>query len=193
MIPEDTQMEDRDILALLNARDEAALRETKEKYGPYCLAVARNVLGGEEDAEECLSDVLLRVWNAVPPAEPRDLRAYLAKVTRSIAIDRLRAGNAAKRGGGEAAIAIDELAECVSGNGDAESEVMARALGEAVDRFLRRQKTRDRALFVRRYFFAESNAEIAKRFGMRENSVAATLSRMRRRLRDDLEKEGFTP
>ncbi len=185
-------MEDRDILDLLQKRDEAALRETKEKYGAYCLAVARNILGSEEDAEECLSDALLKLWNAVPPAEPKDLRAYLAKLTRGVAIDRLRAAGAQKRGGGEGSLALDELGECVFGAGDAESEVMARALGEAVDRFLRRQNARDRALFVRRYFFAEGCAEIARRFGMRENSVSAALMRLRRRLRNDLEKEGFT-
>ncbi len=186
-------MEDREILALLNERDESALRETKAKYGAYCLAVARNVLGSDEDAEECLSDALLKLWNAVPPETPRDLRAYLAKLTRSVAVDRLRAASALKRGGGEAALALDELAECVSGAGDAESEVLARALGEAVDRFLRKQTERDRALFIRRYFFAESCAGIARRFGMRENSVSAALMRLRRRLRSELEKEGFTP
>ena len=186
-------MEDREILELLGERDEAALRETKAKYGAYCLAVARNVLGSEEDAEECLSDALLKLWNAVPPETPRDLRAYLAKLTRGAAIDRLRAASAQKRSGGEALLPLDELAECVPGAGDAESEVMGRALGEAVDRFLRKQNARDRALFVRRYFFAESNAQIARRFAMRENSVSAALMRLRRRLRSELEKEGFTP
>ena len=185
-------MEDREILALFNARDEDALRRTSEQYGAYCRAVAANVLGSPEDAEECFSDALLRAWNAIPPAAPDDLRAYLAKLTRGLAIDRLRAAGAAKRGGGEAPLVLDELAECVSGAADAESEVLARALGEAVDRFLRRQSARDRALFLRRYFHAESHAEIARRFGMRPNSVAAALSRLRRRLRADLEKEGFT-
>ncbi len=186
-------MEDRDILALFNARDEDALRRTSERYGAYCRAVARNILGSEEDAEECLSDALLKLWNAVPPETPRDLRAYLAKLTRSAAVDRLRAASAIKRGGGEASLALDELAECVSGASDAESEVLARALGEAVDRFLRKQTERDRALFIRRYFFAEPCAVIARRFGMKENSVSAALMRLRRRLRGELEKEGFTP
>ncbi len=186
-------MEDREILALLQKRDEAALRAAKEKYGAYCLAVARNVLGSDEDAEECVSDALYRLWNAVPPETPRDLRAYLAKLARGVAVDRLRAASAQKRGGGETPLVLDELAECVSGAGDAESEVMARALGEAVDRFLRKRTARDRAIFIRRYFFAEPCAAIARRFGMRENSVAAVLLRLRRRLREELEKEGFTP
>lgn len=185
-------MDDRKILELFNARDEAALRRTSEKYGAYCRAVAGNILGSAEDAEECLSDALLRAWNAIPPAAPGDLRAYLAKATRALAIDRLRAEKAEKRGGGQAQLVLEELTECVSGAQDAEGKVMARALGEAVDRFLRRQGARERAIFIRRYWFAEGNGEIARRFGMRPNSVAAVLSRLRRRLRAYLEKEGFT-
>ena len=186
-------MDEKEILALLEARSETALRHTSERYGAYCRALARNLLGSEQDAEECINDALLRLWNAVPPARPENLRAYLAKTTRALAIDRLRAAGAAKRGGSQARLALDELAECVSGGTDAEDEAMARALGEAVDRFLRGQAARERAIFLRRYFFAESNAEIARRFGMKENSVAAVLSRLRRRLRTELEKEGFTP
>ncbi len=185
-------MDDREILALLNARDETAIVRASEEYGAYCRSIARNVLGSDQDAEECLNDALMRLWNAVPPAQPENLQAYLAKTTRALAIDRLRASGAARRGGGQVHIALDELAECVSGVSDAEGEVMAKALGEAVDRFLRKQTVRDRAIFLRRYFFAESNAEIALRFEMKENSVAAVLSRMRRRLRAELEKEGYT-
>ena len=185
-------MDDREILALLNARDETAIVRASEEYGAYCRSIARNVLGSDQDAEECLNDALMRLWNAVPPAQPENLQAYLAKTTRALAIDRLRASGAARRGGGQVHIALDELAECVSGVSDAEGDVMAKALGEAVDRFLRKQTLRDRAIFLRRYFFTESNAEIALRFEMKENSVAAVLSRMRRRLRAELEKEGYT-
>ena len=186
-------MEDRAIIALLRERDEAGLRAAGEAYGAYCRRLAENLLGSGEDAEECWSDALLRLWNAVPPEEPRSLRAYLLKLTRAAAIDRLRAEKAQKRGGGSMPLLLDELAECLPGGSDAESEVLARALGEAVGRWLRNLPARDRALFVGRYFRGDAPEDLARRLGMRANTVSAALGRCRRRLRAYLEKEGFIP
>ena len=186
-------MEDRAIIGLLLKRDEAGLRAAGEKYAPCCRSLAENLLGGSEDAEECWNDSLLRLWNAVPPEEPRSLRAYLLKLTRAAAVDRLRARTAEKRGGGTAHLLLDELHDCIPGGGDAESETEARLLGEAVGRFLRAQSRRDRTLFVRRYFYGEGTGELAERFGMGENAVSAALRRCRLRLRAYLEKEGFDP
>ena len=186
-------MEDRAIIDLLLAHDEAGLRAAEEACGAYCRRLAENLLGSGEDAEECWSDALLRLWNAVPPEEPRRLRAYLAKLTRAAAIDRLRSEKAQKRGGGSLPLLLDELAECLPGEGDAESETLTRELGEAVGRWLRGQSARDRALFVGRYFRGEPPEALGRRFGMRPNAVSAALGRCRRRLRAHLEKEGFIP
>lgn len=185
-------MEDARIIELLWRRDEAGLQGARESYGALCTGLADNLLGSREDAEECFSDALLRLWNSVPPERPQHLRAYLAKLTRSAAIDRLRALMAEKRGGGVSDALIDELAECVSGREDAESETMTRALGEAISRFLRNIPARQRTLFVRRYFRGEPVQELAGRFGMRANSVTVSLKRTREKLRAYLEQEGFT-
>lgn len=185
-------MEDTRIIELLWRRDEAGLQGAREAYGALCSGLADNLLGSREDAEECFSDALLRLWNSVPPERPQHLRAYLAKLTRRAAIDRLRARSAEKRGGGAAETLIDELAECVSGGEDAESETMTRALGEAISRFLRNIPVRQRALFVRRYFRGEPVQELARRFGMKPNSVTVSLKRTREKLRAYLEQEGFT-
>ena len=186
-------MEDTRIIELLWRRDEAGLQAARESCGALCTGLADNLLGNREDAEECFSDALLRLWNSVPPERPRHLRAYLAKLTRHAAIDRLRALTAEKRGGGEAAALLDELAECVSGREDAESETMSRALGEAISRFLQTLPARQRTLFVRRYFRGEPVQELARHFGMRANSVTVSLKRTREQLRTYLEQEGFTP
>ena len=185
-------MEDERIVELLWQRDESGLREAKEQYGPFCRSLADNLLGSPEDAEECWSDALLRLWNTVPPERPRHLRAYLAKLTRSAAIDRFRSETAQKRGGGEATLLLDELAECVSGGEDAESETLSRALGEAISRFLSKLPERQRQIFILRYFRGEPVYALAKRFGMKPNSVTAALLRTRAALRSYLEKEGFT-
>ena len=184
-------MYDHEIVALLWRRDESALRACEEKCGAACRALARNLLGSGEDAEECWNDALLRLWNAVPPERPLRLGAYLAKLTRGVAIDRLRMERAEKRGGGELPLLLDELAECVSGAESAESEALSRELGAAIGAYLRTLPQTKRALFVGRYFRGESVAELARRCGMRENSVNAALRRIRQGLRSYLEQEGF--
>lgn len=128
----------------------------------------------------------------MPPERPEHLRAYLAKLTRRLAIDRLRSASADKRGGGELPLVLSELAECVPGGDGPEDAAVTRALGEAVSRFLRTLPARQRQMFVRRYFCGEAAGALAKRFGIRENTVSVTLRRTRAALRAFLEKEGFT-
>ena len=185
-------MEDSQIVALLWHKDETGLRAAETRHGAACRTLAKNLLGSAEDAEECWNDALLRAWNAIPPERPLKLRAYLAKLTRGVAIDRLRAASAEKRGGGETPLVLDELAECVSGVEDAESEAVSRELGAAISRFLLTLPARQRELFVRRYFCGEAVRTLAKRYGMKENSAAAALKRSRDALRSFLEKEDFT-
>ena len=106
-------MEDREIVELYWQRDERAIAETEGKYGAFCRAIARNLLDSPEDAEEAFSDALLRAWNSIPPSRPACLDAYLAKLSRRAAIDRLRHDRAGKRWSGEAALALEELADCL--------------------------------------------------------------------------------
>lgn len=186
-------MEDERIIRLLWERDEKGLREAGEKYGSLCRSLAERILGSPEDSEECWGDVLLRLWNAVPPERPACLRAWLLKLTRGISIDRLRAARAEKRGGGEYPLLLEELGDLVPGSPGAEGDVLARELGEAVSRFLRKQSPEDRSLFLRRYFYGERVTALALAFGMKENSVSVRLGRIRARLRSELEKEGLIP
>ena len=186
-------MEDSRIIELYFERSEQALTETESKYGAYCGAIASNILPIREDAEECVNDTWLKAWNAIPPERPLHFRAYLAKLTRAAAIDRLRERNAAKRGGGAYALILDELAECLPGGENPEDAVETKALGEAVSRFLRTLPHREREIFIRRCFYGEATREIAARLGMRENSVSASLLRTRQKMRAALKKEGMIP
>lgn len=106
-------MDDERIIELFLARDEGAVTAASEKYGAYCRAVALGMLGDERDAQECVNDALYRLWAAIPPARPRSLRAFLGRITRNIAINTLRDTRRQKRGGGEAELALDELAVCL--------------------------------------------------------------------------------
>lgn len=184
-------MNDEQILALYFARDERAITETNAAYGAYCMEIAGRILSDRQDAEETVNDTLFQAWHAIPPKRPTVLKLYLARITRNLAFSRYRAQTAEKRGGGELTLVLDELTECVSGNDDPEAELDAKELSAAIHRFLERVSDRDRRIFVRRYFFLDSTAEIAHRHGIKESNVLMILTRIRRKLKEYLIKEGF--
>lgn len=188
-------MDDRAIIALYNARDEQAIAETAHKYGTHCLAVAENILASIRDSEECVNDTWLQTWNSIPPANPHSLRAWLSRITRNLALNRLAARSAEKRAGDNCALALEELSECIAAPADTESEVIRReqttALAKSLNRFLQTLPTRDRDIFLGRYYFLYPAKEIAHRLGMKENYVRNILSRTREKLRDHLRKEEF--
>ncbi len=184
-------MEDSQIIELYFERKEEAIKETDSKYGSYCFAIADNILHNAEDAEECVSDTWLKAWNAIPPGRPTVLRMFLAKITRNLSFNRYHAGNAKKRGGGEIHLALEELAECIANESDTESEYMAKELEQCIRSFVRDLPEREGNVFVRRYFFTEPVAEIAKRYHMTDNHVMVVLSRVRRKLKAHLSKEGY--
>src|SRR5699024_1694314 len=102
-------MEDQEILGLLEKRSEQALGEVERRYGALCLGLARRLLGRAEDAEECVNDAYLRLWNAVPPAKPQSLGAYLCRIVRNLALRRIDRQGARCRCGESYALALEEL------------------------------------------------------------------------------------
>ena len=183
-------MDESYIVGLFFARDEAALAECRRRYGAYCRAIARNILGREADAEECENDVYLAAWNAIPPAQPRSLRAFLGKIARNLALGRYERESAQKRGGGEVTLALEELQECAGGE-SAEQTLETAELGRSIDRFLRTLPETECSLFLRRYWYLDSMETIARRFGLREGAVKTRLHRTREKLRVFLRKEGY--
>ncbi len=184
-------MEDSQIIELYWQKNADAISETADKYGAYCFTIAENILHNTEDSEECVNDTWLHAWNAIPPQRPNVLRMFLAKITRNLSFDRFHAQKAEKRGGGEIALVLDELGECLDGRADTEAAYEAKELRRSIRRFVRALPARDGNVLVRRYFFAESVAEIAKRYGLTENNVMVILSRTRRKLKAHLLKEGY--
>lgn len=183
-------MTDEEIIDRYFDRNESAIRLSQGRYGAYCRSLIGRILGSPEDVEECLSDLWLRAWESIPPNRPGNLKLYLAKIGRNLACNRLRKQRAVKRGDGMDAV-LEELSECIPGGVSAEDSVRAKELTSAVNRFLRTLPERECNVFVRRCFWAESLDEIAKRYGMRKNTVSVTLHRTRAKLRDYLIKEGY--
>lgn len=184
-------MRDELIVQLYWDRDEEAIVHTRRKYGGFCYRIARNVLALHEDAEECVSDTWLRAWNTMPPQRPSLLQQFLAKITRHLAFDRFKRNTAQKRGGGQLELVLSELETCIPGPGTPEEDFIAKELADSVNRFVQALPERDANVFVRRYFFTEPMSDIAARYGMTDNNVAVTLSRIRSKLRVHLEKEGY--
>ncbi len=185
-------MDDQDILSLYTSRDERAVAETAAKYGRYCETVARHILTSHEYAEECVNDTWLRAWNSIPPACPQNLGAYLAKITRRLALDRLAENRAEKRGGFDTPTPLDELADILPSPDTPDSELSARALTQDVDAFLRTLPARTADIFVLRYFFGEPVGIIAARRHMTPNTVSALLSRTRKKLKTYLKGKGYS-
>ena len=183
-------MEDGEILKLFLERSEQAVTELSEKYGAALLRLALNITGSREDAEECVNSALMRVWSSVPPARPEMLRAYALKITRNIALNRIKYNSAEKREG--AALCLEELAEVIPSGKSVESTIEDKELGLIMDAFVRRLGETDRIIFVRRYFYLEPTAQIAKRLGMSGEAVRARLTRLRRKLKKQLSDNGVT-
>lgn len=184
-------MNDDQIIELYWQRNDAAIQETSRKYGAYCFAIADNILNCREDSEECVNDTWLQTWNSIPPQRPNIFRIYLAKIIRNLSFNRHQAQHAAKRGGGEITLVLDELAECIAGESDVVDTYQQKELEQSINCFVRSLAERDGNIFIRRYFFTESVSQIAKCYHLTENNVMVILSRTRRKLRIYLEKEGY--
>lgn len=184
-------MDDQYIIDLFWNREPEAIRLADLSYGTYCFSIANHILNDRLDAEECVNDMLLRAWETIPPERPKFLRAFLGRITRNLAINRFQRETAQKRGGGELPLVLEELSYCITGDSDPETSVSAKELGKCVNTFVKSLPSRDRNVFVRRYFFTESVEDIAKRYSLQKNNVLVILHRTRNKLRKCLIKEGF--
>ena len=185
-------LQDEQIIDLYFDRDERALTETSDKYGNYCLTIARNILNDEETVKECFNDTLFQSWNAMPPHRPSCLRVFVGKITRNLSLKRVRSAQTLKRGGGEAVIALDELEECVPDITASSSEQIEEnmVIRETLKAILTELPVQNRRIFVRRYWYCSSIEEIAKAMDLTEGNVRTILSRVRSKLKAALERAG---
>lgn len=184
-------MDDNGIIQLYWDRNDQAIQATSDKYGPYCKAIARNILNSEEDAEECVNDTYLNAWNAMPTHWPEQLAAFLGKITRNLSFNKYKHNHTEKRGGGEMALILDELTDCVSDKDAIDQVIDRQELIKSIHSYLRSLSASKRNLFVRRYWYADSVAEIARDSGMLHGTVSKTLERTRKELKAYLIERGF--
>lgn len=185
-------MEDDKILDLYFARSERAITETQNKYGTFCGRIAGRILRSREDADECVNDTWFAAWNAIPPKRPTFFRAFLAKITRNLALNVLEKSEARKRGEGETESCLEELEEVLpSAANGLENTADEIALGRILNRFLAKQSESARKIFLQRYFYMLPVDEIAVGCHLTPSGVRMSLLRTRKALKDTLEEEGI--
>lgn len=184
-------MEDEKIIELFFARDEKAISELDNKYGKECYRISTNILGNRLDAEECVNDAYLGVWNSVPPNKPKPLLTYLCRVVRNISTKRYYENTAMKRNS-HYDIALDEIENCLSSQSSVEAEYDNTELAHIIESFLDTLTIENRVIFMRRYWFSDTYGEIAERVGFTEKNISVRLTRLRKQMKIYLNKKGIS-
>lgn len=184
-------MDDLQIIGLFFKRSERAVAELSDKYGALCMSVAVNVLQNTEDAEECVNDAYMKVWEHVPPDEPKSLSAYLLRIVRNLSVNRLRDNSRDKRSANYASC-IDELEELIPSSSSVEDEISEKELGAYISEYVKTLSTENRMIFVRRFFYMDSVGDVAKATGLRTGTVRTRLTRLRAGLKEYLKEKGVT-
>lgn len=182
-------MEDEKIIDLYWQRDQAAIYETDLKYGRQLKSLSLHILNSKEDAEECVSDTYMAVWNSLPPHRPSRFQAFIAAILRNVSLKRVRERCTKKRGGGQLALALEELDECLGSDFCVEREYEQKELAGKIDQFLFSLSPDDRKIFMCRYWLVSPVNEIADRMGFSQSKVKSSLHRTRQKLQIYLKKE----
>ena len=184
-------MDDKEIVNLYWNRSERAIEETAIKYGSYCRTIAYNILSNPEDSEECVNDTYMSAWFSMPDKRPDKLSPFLAKITRNHALHLIEKQQRQKRGGREAELALEELAECIPAKQTVEAQLEAKELCIAINYFLSLLPADERSVFFSRYFFMASVAEISEKFHFSRSKTLSMLHRTRIKLQKFLVQEGL--
>lgn len=184
-------MDDEKIITMFQERDESAIRELSNKYGPYCSKIAWNILENREDVEECVNDTWFSVWTYIPPQVPKVLSAFCGKIVKGFAIDKLRKRCAGKRTDTHVADIAAETINLGRAADFAEDMVKEGEILQTINEFLWKLDREKRDMFIRRYWYLDSMEEIAVRHGKSVGSIKTALHRMRRKLEKDLKERRF--
>lgn len=185
-------MLEKEIIELYLTRNEEAIQRTQETYGTYCHTIAYRILRDESDVAECINDTWYHAWNAIPPTIPASLKAYLAKITRNLSLNRYRSIHQKKRQADRVTMCIDELQECIPDHNSPEVIFEKNHLVGIINDYLKGLSKEERIMFVRRYFYMDTVPEVASYLNCSQSKVKITMFRCRKKLQQVLIKEDFT-
>ena len=186
-------MSDEQIVELYWQRDEQAIKETDIKYKSFLLSVAINIVHDMCDSEECLNDTYIGAWNAIPPARPVALQAFLGSIMRRTAIDRFRANKRQKRIASEFTVSLSEIEDFIADDGDMTAEIETKELAKSISNFVRSLPDRQMFIFVSRYYIADPISTISKELGCSVSTVKREIEAIKIGLKKHLESEGYLP
>ena len=184
-------MDDKEIIDLFLSRNEHAIKETDNRYGAFSRNLSYQILNSHEDAEECVNDSYLKLWDTIPPTVPESLMAYLGRIVRNLSLNRLRWKPEQKRNC-DVEVLLSEIADCVPAYEDVEHAIDQMILSELITKWLSGAKKINRQIFVRRYWYGSTYEELARHYRLSEKKLMDRLYHMRRRLKEYLEKEGIS-
>lgn len=184
-------VDDEKIIKMFFERSEQGIRELDIKYGKICHNLSYNIVSSRQDAEECVNEAYLGAWNAIPPARPNPLLAYIVKIVRNVSIKAYYKKEAAKRSS-TYTIAMEEIEFCIADPNTVEAEIETKELARIIEEFLDTLTIENRVIFMRRYWFSDSCKDIAEFVGLTEKNVSVRLTRIRKKMKDYLiEREVF--
>lgn len=184
-------VEDEKIIELFFKHSEQAIQELDIKYGKFCHKLSYNIVNNKQDAEECVNDAYLGVWNAIPPAKPNPLLTYICKIVRNTSLKIYWQKKAAKRNS-TYTIAMEEIEACIADPNTVETELEAKELARIIESFLDTLTVENRVIFIRRYWFSDSCKDIAEVVGLTEKNISVRLTRIRQKMKNYLiEREVF--
>ena len=182
-------MQDAQIVDLFFNRSETAITELEKKYGKLLKQLAGRYLVNSRDAEECVNDTYLAVWNSIPPNRPLGLGGYVCRILRNLAISKYHANQAQKRSLA-CEVSLDELEACLPSSETVEDALNAQILTDAITHFLAKLPQENRVIFIQRYWFLSDYEVIAEKAGLSIKNVSVRLTRMRKQLKRYLLEEG---
>ena len=171
-------MTEREIIELMQDRDEQGAELFLKQYGPLMRYIIAPILENEHDVEECISEVSLKVWEKIQSYDEKKagFTTWLTAITRNTALNRRRGMKT-----------TEELSEDIrTGNGEPEEELLKRERKNRLYNALNGLSANDRALFYRKYYYMQSMAQIAREMGMTERAAEGRLYRIKIKLKKEL-------
>lgn len=184
-------MDDSTIIDLFFERSEKAIFELANKYGKIFMSLSLNIVNDYHDAEECVNDSYLGVWNSIPPNKPNPLLSYVCRIVRNISVNRYKRNHAEKRKGNYD-LCLEELEKTIGLSAEMDDSLSVREISSYIEEFLDSLDEINRMIFVRRFWYMDSYKKIAKESKLKESTVRVRMLRVKSNLKDFLAKKGVT-